>query len=137
MQSILRIVYIVGCLALVVWLLGVVFVAGLSLFDNPLNWRTHIGMGWSPFFPVMLLFIVALLARMPRSIVLLTLGLCLLFFAQVMLPNLRQTIPVVSALHPVNAFAMLTLTLVLARKSWAVIRESRPDSQPARISQGV
>jgi len=74
-----------------------------------------------------LLFLSAVAARADGKTVLfaLTVGL-LTFLAQPLLVSARHRAPVVAALHPVNALIIFWLTLVLIRRSTALVASSAP-----------
>lgn len=100
------------------FLLGVLaqfLLAGLSLFDSGTLWDTHIGVGYSVGYPLLLNVIFGLLARLPRS-AWGRLGLVFgLYVIQVFLPGLRTSLPLVAALHPINALLIFWVTVAALR----------------------
>ena len=104
----------------VLWLFvaGVVtqfLLAGLALFDSGLIWDTHIGVGFTIGYLLILNVIPGLLGRMPRA-VWGRLGLLfLLYVIQTILPSLRHSVPWIAALHPLNATAILFASVAFAR----------------------
>ena len=93
----------------VLWLFvaGVVtqfLLAGLALFDSGLIWDTHIGVGFTIGYLLILNVIPGLLGRMPRA-VWGRLGLLfLLYVIQTILPSLRHSVPWIAALNPLPVF---------------------------------
>ena len=86
-------------------------------------------MGYSLFeFGIPLLLITALLARLRKRELILTLLLMLDIFVQVLLVNLRDTSSVLAALHPLNAFALLLLSVAVVRADLAWLRRARTAS---------
>jgi hypothetical protein len=99
------------------------FLIGLFLFGAVHNPDLHAGMGYSLFeFGIPLLLITALLARLPKHEMLLTLLLMVDIFLQVLLVNLRDTSSVLAALHPLNAFALLLIAITVVRRDRALLR---------------
>src|ERR1051325_5020690 len=89
----------------------------------------HTAVGYSLFeFGIPLLLITALLARLPKNEMLLTLLLMVDIFLQILLVNLRDTSSVIAALHPLNAFALLLIAITVVKRDRALLRhtETRP-----------
>jgi hypothetical protein len=103
------------------------FLIGLFLFGAVHTNDLHTAVGYSLFeFGLPLLLITALLARLPRREMLLTLLLMLDIFVQVLLVNLRDTSAVLAALHPPNAFALLLIAITVIRHDRALLRAPDP-----------
>jgi hypothetical protein len=60
-----------------------------------------------------------------------TLFLFVLYVIQTILPILRGTVPVLAALHPVNALAVFLVALMHARRTRSIWREMRRESPGA------
>jgi hypothetical protein len=89
--------------------------AGLALFDSGLIWETHVGVGYTVGNVLLLNVIFGLLGKLPRA-AWGRLGLLFLIYViQTMLPGLRDSVPWISALHPINAAAILWLSVAFAR----------------------
>ena len=94
---------------LVVWLfvagtLVQVFLAGLGVFAGGANFAAHRDFGYTLGLVPIALVVLALVGRLPRSLVL---GSALLFgllILQSVFVAFRSTAPALAALHPVNAF---------------------------------
>jgi Family of unknown function (DUF6220) len=105
------------------------FLIGLFLFGAVDNSDLHAAVGYSLFeFGIPLLLITALLARLRKRELILTLLLMLDIFVQVLLVNLRDTSSVLAALHPLNAFALLLLSIAVVRADLAWLRRARTAS---------
>jgi hypothetical protein len=88
------------------------FVAGLGLFVGEENFELHGIFGFTAVHGLSLLLpIAAAIGRTGRR----TIGLGLLLFVlvtvQVTLPGLREGVPLIAALHPVNALLIFWLAL--------------------------
>ena len=118
MQSGARMLHLVLSCLLVVGLLYQVFLAGLGVFDSAARFAFHRDFGYALSIVPLLLIIVGLVGRMGRRMALLALVVGLLFVLQSVFVVMRTTSPEIAALHPVNGFVILLLTLVLARDSW-------------------
>jgi len=92
-------------------------------FDH--GFGVHIALGYIIFLASLLLFLLALAARLGRKGVLLTLVLPLLVFVQIVLARVGANTPGVGALHPVNAVAILGLVGYLAHWAWAKHRAGK------------
>jgi hypothetical protein len=111
-----RVCFAVGAWLFVACLVVQVFLVGLDIFAS-LGGSIHRDFayvyGW-------LAPVLVLLSRAPgvsqgaRS---LALVLLLLFAAQTVLPSLRDQVPLLAALHTVNALAIFTLAVALAQRA--------------------
>ena len=114
------------------------FLIGLFLFGAVHNADLHAIVGYTLFeFGAPLVLIAALLARLPRREMLLTLLLIVDIFVQIVLVNLRDSAPVLAALHPLNAFALLLVAVMLVRADRALLRrgDAEPEAVPAPASE--
>ena len=113
------------------------FLAGLAVFAGASNWELHRSWAFTFGYLLPVLLIASLVGRMPRGAWGATLLLMALFTLQSVFVSLRSSAPVISALHPVNAVAIFTLALWMARSAaeWerrAVANGALAD-QPATI----
>ena len=107
------------------------FLIGLWLFGAVGTSDLHTVVGYSLFeFGIPLLLITALLARLPKNEMLLTLLLMVDIFLQILFVNLRDTSSVIAALHPLNAFALLLIAITVVRHDRDLLRETVPSSPP-------
>src|SRR5205823_3052635 len=107
------------------------FFAGLGVFAAPFSFELH--RNWGYTFGYLLIFMVAagLIGRMPRVAWAAPLGVMVLFALQSVFVALRTDAPTIAALHPVNAVAIFTAALWIARSSASWQRERTPDPTPA------
>ena len=106
------------------------FLIGLFLFGAMHSSGLHAAVGYSLVEGGLpLLLITALLGRLPRTDMLLTLLLMVDLFLQILLVNLRDTSSVLAALHPLNAFALLLIAIVVVKRDRALLR--RLATEPA------
>jgi mercuric ion transport protein len=123
------------------FLIGVLtqfLLAGLSLFANGALWDVHIGVGYTVGFVLILNIIFGLFARMPRA-AWGRLGLVFgLYIVQTILPGLRTTVPLIAALHPLNALLIFYVTLGTLRhaRQFAPRPIGTRDSMPSSVSAG-
>ena len=112
------------------------FLIGLFLFGAVHTSDLHAGVGYTLFeFGVPLLLIAALLARLPRTELLLTFALMVDIVVQEVLVGLRDTSSVLAALHPLNAFVLLLLAVTVVRRDRALLR--RPEPELANSGRGA
>ena len=95
-----------------------VFLAGLGVFDDESAFATHRSFGYLFFWLTIVMLILALVGRMPRRYAGLSALLLLLFILQSVLVALRESMPVVAALHPLNGFLILAIGILTAWWSW-------------------
>jgi hypothetical protein len=91
-----------------------VFLAGVGLFGTGPEMEPHRGLGWFLHLPLLLILVAALVARVGRPTMWWVLALFVTGAVQPFLPGLRDTAPVLAALHPLNAVALSLITLKLA-----------------------
>lgn len=111
-----------------------VFLAGLGVFDDPKAFLTHRDFGYVFGWLTLVVLVLALVGRMPRHIVGLSVLILVLFAFQSVFVALRTTLPVLAALHPLNGFAILAVAWNTTRASWAV-RHERAAEATAHIDQ--
>ncbi len=111
----------------VLFLIGVVaqvFLAGLFLFAGATrSW--HMEFGYWLELPPLVALLLLWPARTGRRIGWLTLALALDVIVQTTLPYFKSSIPIVAALHPVNALLVLWLGVTVATATVALARGTR------------
>jgi hypothetical protein len=90
------------------------FLAGLAVFGST-NWDPHSGVGFVLTISTLLLLVVAVIGRLPRRLILVTLLLVGLNALQLVLPHID--VSEVAALHPVNAVAIVFVAYALMQRS--------------------
>jgi hypothetical protein len=102
----------VGCLVVQV------FLAGLGVFDKPSAFLTHATFGYVIEWLTLVMLLIAVFGRLGRRLI----GLTALTLVQLVLQSVfvavRDTYPMVAALHPLNGFAVLLVTILIARLAW-------------------
>lgn len=112
------------------FLLGVivqVFFIGLGLFAGADNLERHVTLGWILHLSPLLILAAAALGRVGRRTILFTAGLAATVFVVPILATLRDTSPVVAALHPVLASLSFYLAVVVAFAALAAVRDRADD----------
>lgn len=101
----------------VVAVLVQVFLAGLAIFGATSGFGLHIEFGYTVVGLLTLgVLLTAVAAGLPPREIGLSLLLLVLYVVQTALPSARDSAPVLAALHPVNAIAMLALGSIIARR---------------------
>jgi hypothetical protein len=95
-----------------------VFLAGLGVFDDPATFETHRNFGYTIELLPIVMLVLALVGGMPRRYAGLSALLFGLFILQSVFVQLRESMPAVAALHPLNGFLILALGILLAWQSW-------------------
>ena len=123
--------YAVAASILVVGLVLQVFLAGLGVFDDPTFFLTHRDTGYTLEAVAFFVIVFAAIARAGRA----QIGIAALIFGLYLLQSVflavRVSAPAIAALHPVNGFLILLLSIVLARRAWAFARATRSTPEPA------
>ncbi|MCO5176535.1 MAG: DUF6220 domain-containing protein [Thermomicrobiales bacterium] len=94
---------------------GQVFLAGISVFDDPTRWPDHVSFGQMIGSLTVLLVIFAVLGRLPWLLVGLAFVVFMLYGMQY--PFALSDIGTMAALHAVNALVMFWLTVTLAQRA--------------------
>ena len=109
-----------------------VFLACLGVFDSPNAFITHRNFGYMFGWLTLVLLVVALVGRMPRRYVGLAVLILVLFALQSVFVALRNDMPAVAALHPLNGFLILGVATYAAWTSWKARAEAAvPDRSSA------
>jgi hypothetical protein len=106
-----------------------VFLAGLGVFDDPDAFITHRNFGYLFGWLTLVLLVIALVGRMPRRYVGLAVLILVLFSLQSVFVALREDMPAVAALHPLNGFFILGVATYAAWTSWKARAADVPASE--------
>jgi hypothetical protein len=93
------------------------YFAGLGIFGAT-TFELHRVFGYAMSLPVVVLLVLVAIARLSWRLTGVAATLVILSFAQGVLPPLREDLPWIAALHPVNALILMALTSYIARQSW-------------------
>jgi hypothetical protein len=107
-----------------------VYLAGAALFGVT-TFQPHRALGVALALGILLLLVLALVARPGRRVVGLAALLAALTVVQVLLPSLRTGLPWVAALHAVNAVALSLQAAAIARASGRGIAQSPLETSAA------
>ena len=103
---------------------------GMGVFprkSDPSPFALHRNWGYILGDIAVVLFLIALAARPGWKTVLMAFIVALLtFVAQPLLANARTSAPIVAAFHPVDALVIFWLTLILIRRSSALLASTAP-----------
>ena len=113
-----RTVYLVVAVAFVVGLAAQVFLAGLGVFDSPTAFVTHRDVGYTLSIVPILLPVIGLVGGLGRHMAILAAVIFGLFILQSVFVAMRDSSPMIAALHPVNGFLIALLAVFLAREAW-------------------
>lgn len=121
---VLRRIHAVAVVVFVVAIIVQVVLAGLAIenLGGSGNFATHAEFGYTWVGLVALALVVtALLARMPRRDILITVILFVLYIVQTLLPAARTSVPFLAALHPLNAMLLFLGAAWYAQHAWRVV----------------
>ena len=117
-----RYAYAVLAWAFVAGVVVQVFLIGLALFAGSENLALHVSLGWILHLMPILLVAAAALARAGRQQILIAAALAVTVFIVPILALLRDSAPVVAALHPVGALLSFWLAILVARDAAQLLR---------------
>jgi Family of unknown function (DUF6220) len=112
----------------VLFVVGVVvqvFLAGLFLFTS-VDRAWHMEFGYWLELPPLLALMLVWPAHVGRGTAWLTVALAVDVLVQTTLPELKDTVPLVAAVHPVNALLVLWLGVQVATRGVALARLPLP-----------
>jgi hypothetical protein len=116
-----RLLFAVAAVAYPVGVAIQVLLAGAAVFEIT-DFTLHVGLGWALGSAPVLLIPLTILARAGLATVALTIVLATDAMLQPELALARHDSPVIAALHPVNAFLLFWLALLVARRAVALSR---------------
>lgn len=123
MKKISQYVYLVFAALFLVGVAAQVFLAGMVVVALKMGWNNHITLGHSLGFPLLIMLITVYLGGFPRRMKWLTWLQFLVYIIQAdVIIFMRQSLPVVSAFHPVLALVDFALASYLAYQAWKVIK---------------
>lgn len=118
-----RILYAVLAWVFVAGMLLQVFLIGLALLGNtPSGLTMHQGFGWLLHLMPLLILLFAALSRAGKRHWQWALLLAVVVFLVPIFAIMRESLPVVGALHPVGAVLAFPIALVVALNSLQVVR---------------
>jgi hypothetical protein len=125
-----RFSFLVGAWLFVACVVIQVFLVGLDIFAK-LDGEVHRDFAYLYGWLVPILVLLSGAARVPTETRRLTILLLVLFAGQTVLPSLRDQVPILAALHPLNALAIFAIGIVIARRATDMIRLGRrPTATP-------
>jgi hypothetical protein len=132
-QRIARPVHLVVAGLLVVGLLVQVFLAGMGVFSSATEFETHRQFGYTLTLLPVILVVTVLVGRFGRWEAIAAAVMFGQFILQSVLVAMRESIPQVAALHPVNGFLILLIATWLVRDAWRVWNEGSAPA-PAEVA---
>ena len=130
MDRVSRPLFAAAALVLVGVLILQVFLAGLGVFEHPRAFATHRDVGYMLSLIAFVVVVLAAASRAPRRILAIAVLALVLTFVQSVLVVLRADYPMVAALHPLNGFFIVALSLIIAREAWVRRRAHRQPDRP-------
>jgi hypothetical protein len=125
-----RITFVATSWLLVAGLVVQVFLAGLGVFDSPERFELHSTFGFALQVLPFIMLLSGLAGGLGRRLVGLAGLIFGLFFLQSVLVSLRGQAPTIAALHPLNGFLILFVSIAVARGSLTRQRAGTPVREP-------
>jgi hypothetical protein len=117
-----RTAYLVVAWLFVACLVVQVFLAGLGVFAGADNFTTHTEFARTFGLLTLILIALAIIGRLGRRLIWLSVLVFALFVLQSVFIALRETAPVAAALHPVNGFLILLISISIAQRARRLLR---------------
>jgi Family of unknown function (DUF6220) len=127
LRTVGRAVFLGASWILVAGLVVQVFLAGLGVFESQTRFMTHRYLGYTLELLPLAMVVSGLAGGLGRRLVGLSALILGLFLAQSVFVAVRTEAPMVAALHPVNGFLILLLSIVVARG--AALRRTQPEPE--------
>jgi hypothetical protein len=108
------------------------YFAGTALFGAT-TFEAHRSLGMALTLPVVALLVLALVGRLGWRLIGISALLLILTMVQMLLPQLRDNVSWVAALHPVNALALGGVTALCVRAGRARTRAHGHISEPVEV----
>ena len=132
-RRIARPIHLVVAWLLVIGLLVQVFLAGMGVFDDLVEFTTHRDFGYLLTLLPVVLIVTGIVGGFGRWEVIAAAVMFGQFILQSVLVFQRDSMPAIAALHPVNGFLMLLIAIWLAQRCVAPLPgERRASSHPSR-----
>jgi hypothetical protein len=129
-RRIARPIHVVVAWLLVAGLLVQVFLAGMGVFDSSSAFVTHRDFGYTLTLLPVVLIVTSLVGGFGRMEAIAAAVMFGQFILQSVFVLQRESNPAIAALHPVNGFLVLLISVWLARDAWHQFR-SADDREPA------
>jgi len=113
-----------------------VFLAGLGVFESSSNFGTHAGWGFLLGLLTIPLGVLGGIGAGRRQ-AMYALGLFGLIAVQSVLIAMRDQAPTIAALHPVNGFLILFVSIAMAREAWRARAGSLAPAPALRPVEGA
>ena len=127
-----RYAFVVLALAFAAGIVLQVYFIGLGLFVGSENLVLHADFGWMLHLAPLLVLVAAALAAAGRRRILQVVALVVVVWIVPILAAVRPDLPMVAAFHPLGALLAFVLSLVVARGSLDLLRDSDPAVRTTR-----
>ena len=128
MTKISRFVYLAASSLFLIGVTLQVFLAGIVVVALQGGWANHRDLGHTLALPLLVMLVTAYLGRLPRNMKWLTWLIFGVYIIQAdVIIFMRDSIPFVSAFHPVLALVDFGLAAFLVYQAWIVIRATREE----------
>jgi hypothetical protein len=125
-----RFIFVAASWLLVAGLVVQVFLAGLGAFDSPERFELHSSFGFALQVLPFVMLLSGLAGGLGRRLVGLAGLIFVLFFVQSLLVSVRAEAPAIAAVHPLNGFLILFVSIAVARGSLTARRVGTPAREP-------
>jgi hypothetical protein len=132
-----RVAFVVVALAFVAGVTIQIFIAGLAVFVDPLNWVRHVDFVNVLFYMPLLMVFLAIAGSVPRSGQVHSGALLALILVQYFTAHRTAEFPLASASHPVVAMVLFWLSLRVATNGWRLAFASERNAMPKEAKRPI
>ncbi|MFL5769337.1 MAG: DUF6220 domain-containing protein [Chloroflexota bacterium] len=133
----IRTAHLVLAVAFTIGVVIQVFLAGLGVFDDPSTFGVHATWGYMLEVVVLALLVLAIIGRLGRRQIAYAAALIGMFALQSIFVAVRDEVPVIAALHPVNGFAILLVGILQTRDAWGARATARAQRASAAYAPAL
>jgi hypothetical protein len=128
MTKVSQIIYLASSSLFLIGVSIQVFLAGMVVVALEMGWGSHRDLGHGLALPLLVMLITAYLGRLPRKMKWMTWLLFGVYVVQAdVIIFMRQSLPVVSAFHPVMALVDFALAAFLVYQAWKLVRKAQEE----------
>ncbi|MFQ3545548.1 DUF6220 domain-containing protein [Halobacillus rhizosphaerae] len=116
-----RYLFLGAAIIFVVCIVTQVFLAGMAVFVDPVNWSKHVAFVRIFNFLPLLMLLFAIIGKLGKDLYSVTTAMIIMIVLQYITANLTDVVPYLSALHVIFALMLFGASTNTVRMSWKKI----------------
>lgn len=122
------IVFVILAIAFALSVTIQVFLAGMSVFVNPIHWSKHVIFVHFIEFVPLLMLLFGFIGRLQAKLLWQSASCFALIFVMYFTANIISVAPVAAAFHPVAALVLFGLAVLIVPRAWRTVFGEKEDS---------